>query len=155
MAAHDQRGDRTHPAGDLTKAVLARAAELRFDGRVRPLPILRFLAGHYADCYRFLFEPRPHHAFYGASPELLAAVQGKQLSTMALAGSISRGISQDEDRDLGQKLMRSAKDRHEHQIVVEKMRQRLAPMSESLDLAPLELLKLSNIQHLHTPIQGN
>ncbi len=141
-------------AGELTKAVLARAAELRFDERIRPLPILRFLATHYADCYRFLFEPRPYHAFYGASPELLAAVQGKQLSTMALAGSISRGATQDADRDLGQTLIRSAKDRHEHQIVVEKMRQRLAEITESLDLAPLELLKLSNIQHLHTPIQG-
>ncbi len=141
-------------AGELNKVVLARAAELRFAGRIRPLPVLRYLAEHYADCYRFLFEPRPYHAFYGASPELLAAVQGKQLRTMALAGSIGRGENAEEDQTLGAALMGSAKDRYEHQIVVEKMRARLAPFTAALESSPRQLLKLSNIQHLHTGIHG-
>ena len=34
------------------------------------------------------------------------------------------------------------------------MRDRLAPLAESLDIAPTELLKLSNIQHLSTPLAG-
>ena len=139
---------------ELNKVVLARAAELRFAGRIRPLPILRYLEAHYAECYRFLFEPRPYHAFYGASPELLAAVQGKQVSTMALAGSIGRGAKAAEDQALGKALMGSAKDRHEHRIVVEKMRDRLAGLTDALEISPVELLKLSNIQHLNTPIQG-
>ncbi len=142
-------------AGRLNKVVLARAAELRFAGRIRPRPILRYLAKHYADCYRFLFEPRPYHAFYGASPELLAAAQGTQLKTMALAGSIGRGASAEEDQALSAALMASAKDRHEHRIVAEKMRARLAPFAAALDTSPLQLLKLSNIQHLHTGIHGN
>lgn len=141
-------------AGELNKVVLARAAELRFAGRIRPLPILRYLGAHYGDCYRFHFEPRPYHAFYAASPELLAAVEGKRLATMALAGSIRRGSTDGEDQALGVALMRSAKDRHEHRIVVEKMRDRLAGLTNALEIAPVELLKLSNIQHLNTPIQG-
>ena len=141
-------------ARELKKVVLSRAAELRFSERVQFLPILRHLAAHYAECYRFLFEPRPHYAFYGASPELLASVQGKQLSTMALAGSRGRGTSDAEDGRLSEALLRSAKDRHEHQIVVEKMRERLSPLTEALETAPTDLLKLSNIQHLNAPIAG-
>ena len=141
-------------AGQLSKVVLARAAELRFKQRVRLLPVLRYLATHYADCYRFLFEPRPYHAFYGASPELLASVQGDHLTTMALAGSIGRGANDDEDRALGAALLNSHKDRLEHQIVIDKMRDRLTQLTHTLKIAPLELLKLSNIQHLNTPFQG-
>ena len=69
-------------AGELNKVVLSRVAESQFEGRVNMLPILRHLADNYAQCYRFLFEPRPHFAFYGASPEMLAGVHGDQIQTM-------------------------------------------------------------------------
>ena len=141
-------------SGDLNKVVLARAAELRFAQRVQLLPVLQRLAERYSECYRFLFEPRPRFAFYGASPELLACVQGAQFSTMALAGSIGRGRSESEDRRLSQALLQSKKDRYEHQIVVDKMRDRLTPFAQTLAIAPTELLKLKNIQHLQTPLAG-
>lgn len=141
-------------AGELNKVVLARAAELRFAEPVQLLPVLQHLARRYADCYRFLFEPRPRFAFYGASPELLANVQGLQFSTMALAGSIGRSATSTEDRRLSQRLLNSQKDRYEQQIVVDKMRDRLRPLAQSLEIAPTELLKLSNIQHLQTPLSG-
>ena len=127
---------------------------MQFDAPVRLQPILRHLAAHYADCYRFLFEPRPRYAFYGASPELLVSLQGKQLRTMGLAGSIGRGDSAEADDRLGEALLRSEKDRLEHQIVVDKMRDRLTPLSERLDIARPGLLKLSNIQHIHTPMHA-
>ena len=141
-------------AGALRKVVLARAAELRFNAPVQLLPILRHLAAQYADCYRFLFEPRPRYAFYGASPELLASTRGPALETMALAGSAARGENDEADRRLGDMLLGSAKDRQEHEIVVEKMRDRLTPMMESLEISRPALLKLSNIQHINTPIRG-
>ncbi len=141
-------------AGALRKVVLARAAELRFDAPVKLLPILRHLAAHYADCCQFLFEPRPRYAFYGASPELLAAVHGRRLDTVALAGSAARGDTEAADRRLGEGLLAKAKEREEHQIVVDTMRQRLLPLTDSLAVEPAGLLKLSNIQHIITPIRG-
>ncbi len=141
-------------AGALRKIVLARAAELRFKAPVKLLPILRHLAARYAGCYRFLFEPRPRYAFYGASPELLASVRGRQLDTMGLAGSAARGATAAADRRLGAELLASAKDGEEHAIVVEKMRDRLSQITESLTIGRLDLLKLSNIQHINTPILG-
>ena len=140
--------------GELKKVVLSRAAELRFDAPLQLLPILRHLARDYADCYRFLFEPRPRYAFYGATPELLAAVQGRQLRSMALAGSIGRGHTANEDEQLGAQLLASRKDRVEQQIVVDRLRQRLLPISETLDFGALCLRKLRNIQHLQTPISA-
>ena len=141
-------------AGELQKIVLARAAELRFAERVKLLPVLRHLADHYANCYRFLFEPRPSYAFYGASPELLASVRGPRLQTMALAGSIGRGRNDAADRALGQDLLNNPKERLEHDIVLQKMRQRLTPLARSVSVSPTRLLKLSNIQHLSTDIDA-
>ena len=141
--------------GVLRKIVLARAAELRFKAPVNLLPILRHLAAHYANCCRFLFEPRPRYAFYGASPELLASVRGRQLDTMALAGSAARGQTEAADHRLGAELLASAKEREEHAIVVDKMRDRLAPVMDSLEIGNSDLLKLSNIQHINTPIRGS
>lgn len=141
-------------SGELDKVVLSRVAELQFEGRVNMLPILRHLADNYAQCYRFLFEPRPHFAFYGASPELLAGVHGDQIQTMGLAGSIGRGDSPESDQALSDELLHSKKDRHEHQIVVDKIRDRLEPFTSELDIPEMGLLKLSNIQHIYTPIVG-
>jgi len=147
-ATHRIRG------GELNKVVLSRVAELQFEGRVNMLPILRHLADHYAQCYRFLFEPRPHYAFYGASPEMLAGVHGDRIETMGLAGSIGRGDTPEADARLSDELLHSPKDRHEHQIVVDKIRDRLEPLTTSLDIPEMGLLKLSNIQHIYTPIVG-
>ena len=141
-------------AGKLNKVVLARAAELRFAQSVDPLPVLRHLARDYRDCYRFLFEPRTRFAFYGASPELLADVRARRITTMGLAGSIGRGLNAAADRSLSQALLRSQKDLHEHQIVVRKIRQRLSPFVQSLHVPAPDLLKLHNIQHLRTPMSG-
>ncbi|MEJ2754208.1 MAG: chorismate-binding protein, partial [Chloroflexota bacterium] len=101
----------------------------------------------------FLFEPRPYHAFYGATPETLVKLEGKRLSTMALAGSMPRGRTEAEDRALAGELFNSAKERHEHQLVVESIRRRLEPIAARLSIpAEPEIYNLSYIQHLLTPV---
>lgn len=139
----------------LKKVVLSRVAELRFAQRVDVDGALRFLNEHYAESYRFLFEPQPHHAFFGATPELLAKVEGDTITSMALAGSIGRSEDGREDEALGQQLLNSAKDRFEHDVVVMSMLERLAPLTAQLEISPQPgVYKLRNIQHLFTPIRG-
>jgi menaquinone-specific isochorismate synthase len=140
--------------GDLNKVVLSRVAELRFDRRVDVLAALEYLAGAYPDTYRFLFEPRPFHAFYGATPELLVEVAGTQVKTMALAGSIGRGSTPEADDANARELLASEKDRYEHQLVVEQIRRRLLPLTDELHIGEAGIMRLSNIQHIHTPICG-
>ncbi|MFN8442623.1 MAG: isochorismate synthase [Caldilineaceae bacterium] len=141
--------------GRLNKVVLSRVCELRFRQQVNTDAALTFLNAHYPDCFRFLFEPIAEHVFFGASPELLINLQGQQIQTMGLAGSERRGATPAEDDRLGQELLNSEKNQHEHKLVVDAIRSRLAPLCRDLCIPQTaQLLKLSNIQHLYTPIQG-
>ncbi len=142
-------------AGALDKVVLARVCEVRSDATIDAAAPLAYLDAHYGDSYRFLFEPRPHHAFLGATPELLVSVCGRAVTTMALAGSSARGQTPDEDEALAAALLASTKDRHEHQLVVAAVRAHLAEAADELTApAAPSVLRLRNIQHLLTPIAG-
>lgn len=141
--------------GDLNKVVLSRVAEVRFDTQVDVDGALGYLADHYAECYRFLFEPRPFHAFYGATPELLVGVEGREVRTMGLAGSIRRGESAEADIDYANQLLNDPKERYEHRLVVESIRERLTAITSTLQVGETGIYKLSNIQHLYTAISGD
>ncbi len=141
--------------GELAKVVLAQACRARSPHPVDPVAVLVHLRHNYPECYRFLIEPVPGHAFYGATPELLAEVSGSIVRTVALAGSIRRGRSPEEDAVLGEQLMASPKDRHEHALVVEAVQEALLPLVTKLYVPGTpELYRLSNIQHLRTVIRG-
>ena len=140
--------------GELKKAVLARIAEATFDGPVSLVRVLTQLGERYPETYRFLFEPCPAQAFFGATPELLAQVNGSEVRTMALAGSIRRGANPAEDAQLAVELLESQKDRLEHQIVVDQLRTRLTPLTSALKIGETRVIALSNIQHLLTPVVG-
>ena len=142
-------------AGRLEKVVLSRVCEIRFDDHVNVDEALSFLNSNYPDCTRFVFEPQAHHAFFGATPETLVHLADDTITTMGLAGSAPRGKSPEEDAAFGQSLLDSEKDQHEHRLVVEAIRGRLDPICTSLRIADQpDLLKLRNIHHLFTPIQG-
>ncbi|MEP7293538.1 MAG: isochorismate synthase, partial [Chloroflexota bacterium] len=142
-------------AGELQKVVLARVCELHFQERVDVDSALDFLRQKYTGCTIFLFEPSPYLAFYGATPELLVSVEGREIETMALAGSIRRGATQAEDDALARELHDDPKNRDEHALVADAVRERLAPLTETLNMPnEPQILRLSNIQHLYTPIRG-
>ena len=79
-------------AGRLEKVVLSRVAEARLDANPDVDLALDRLRQTYPDCWRFLFEPRPGHAFFGATPELLAELRG---NTSAQYGCGRLGAARD------------------------------------------------------------
>lgn len=139
-------------AGELQKVVLSRVAEARFDRAPDTGLALEQLRRSYSNCWRFLLEPRPGHAFFGATPELLADVRDRQMKSMALAGSAPRGATRDLDENLARHMLADTKERHEHSLVADTMRSRLSTMGETEAPDVPEVLKLANIQHLHTPL---
>ena len=142
-------------SGALQKVVLARVCEVQLPQLVDLVGALTYLQRRYAECYTFLFEPQPQHAFFGATPELLIETQGKHFTTMGLAGSAKRGATPEEDARLADALLNSAKDRYEHALVVAAVQQRLEPLAEALAIPTTpSIYTLSNIHHLHTPIHG-
>jgi len=145
----------TFAATPMRKVVLSRIAQLRAQ---RPFDIRQALArlcALYPDCYTFLFEPQPGNGFLGSTPELLVRVRGKEIETMALAGSIQRGANATEDAVLASALLSSAKDRNEHSLVVDALRNCLRPLTDTLSVAEEPaVLALRNIQHLLTPVRA-
>ena len=141
--------------GELEKAVLARTTHVEFASSLPLAALLARLSARYPDCYRFLIEPQPQRAFFGATPELLAEVSARQLYTIALAGSTQRGQTWQEDQALGQQLLANPKERHEHDLVVRALRENLQSLTVHLEIPNFpELCLLNNIQHLRTPIYG-
>lgn len=80
--------------------------------------------------------------YIGLTPELLAAWDGKKLSTMALAGTWNndQGIEHVSEVDM--------KTREEHEFVINDIRERLGKIS----VGSTEILKLPTLSHLKTEI---
>ena len=137
-------------AGRLDKVVLARDLTLRSDETFRAGPIVQALAAGYPECFSFSFD-----GLVGSTPELLVRRDGKYVASLPLAGSAPRSDDARTDHRLGDALSRSAKDRSEHSLTVEMIRERLAPLCRRLDVdAEPWLLRLANVQHLATRLEG-
>lgn len=142
--------------GVLEKIVLSRVADLVSDSAVDPVAALASLEHAYPATYRFMFEPMPGHAFLGATPELLLEVMGRVLRTAAVAGSAARGATPAEDAALAAELFTSPKERHEHALVADAVRDLLEPISDLLSFPDEpQIMRLGNIQHLFTPFTGH
>jgi isochorismate synthase len=136
------------------KVVLARGISVQATGDLSPTTALQRLRQRYPSAYLFAHQIG-QKTFLGATPELLACIEEHTLYTMALAGSAPRGTTTDEDAYLGTDMLNSAKNRHEHALVVDSIRQSLAPLTTDLSMpGEPRLLRLPNVQHLQTPIQG-
>jgi salicylate biosynthesis isochorismate synthase/menaquinone-specific isochorismate synthase len=97
----------------------------------------------------------PEGAFVGASPELLVRRSGAGAATVALAGSTRRSADPAVAEHRGEQLLRSPKDRAEHEIVVRRIERSLRGQSVWVESAPEPILvKVANIQHLATPIRA-
>ena len=141
-------------AGAFEKVVLARGLRVTSRAPFDTGAILGRLRDSYAGASVFAIQ-RGRRYFVGATPERLVHVRDGQIRTMALAGSAPRGASEEEDRRLGAQLLRSEKNKQEHAIVVERVREALATFCASVSAAQApRLLRLTNIQHLETPIAG-
>lgn len=141
-------------AGDLDKVVLARevlAVAPRAHDAAALFGALREL---FASCFCFCVGT-PEAAFLGASPELLVRRHGAGVQTVAMAGSTRRSADPAVDAHLGERLLRSDKDREEHEIVVRRIERALRPHAVWVQAAPEPtLIKVANIQHLATPIHA-
>jgi len=141
--------------GHLKKIVLARRLFLRVSRDWPTADVLRALRRQQGNnCYLFAIR-RGAGCFLGATPERLVEVAQQEVRVAALAGSMARGRTPEEDERLGERLLADRKNRAEHAVVREMIREALAPYCEMLHI-PEEpvLMKLRDIQHLYTPVRG-
>ncbi|WP_408958696.1 isochorismate synthase MenF [Natrinema sp. 74] len=140
--------------GRLTKVVLAQALSVDLDGAVDVPATLERLGRRYPNCYRFLVDHEVDGTFFGAPPERLVSKRGDRVETEALAGSIARGETPDEDEAYAERMRADAKFGHEHGLVVDAIREQLAPFARDLTVSERTIRRLATIQHLQTPIEA-
>ena len=140
--------------GRIDKVVLARRVGLRSPVELDVPNALRRLAASAPESTTYAFR-RGGRTFLGSTPERLARTEGRSFRTMAVAGSIRRGADAAEDAALAAELLASEKDREEQAIVVDSIRAQLAPIAETLEVAPEpSVMTLRFVQHLATEISG-
>lgn len=140
---------------DLKKVVAARRLDVTADRSWSAPSVLNHLSRSYPECFLFAVR-RGDSTFLGATPERLVRVDEGRATTGALAGSAARGDSPAEDDELGRQLLASAKNLDEHGVVAEMIRAELEPIANDVQTADApSLRKLSNVQHLFTPISAD
>jgi isochorismate synthase len=108
----------------------------------------------YGRCTLFAFTS-VQNCFVGATPERLVRLEERTVRTDCLAGSTRRGATHDEDRSLGEALLADRKERHEHALVVRALHDALLPFCSQVHAPETPtLLRMPNVQHLYTPLEG-
>ncbi|MCU4924759.1 isochorismate synthase [Halobacteria archaeon AArc-dxtr1] len=141
-------------AGELTKVVLAQSLSVSLAEPIDVPATLERLRRRYPGCYRFAIDYDEAGPFFGASPERLVSQRGNHIETEALAGSIARGETTEEDEALADEMRDSEKLRHEHELVVDAIRDQLSGAAATLSVGERTIRRLANIQHLQTPIEA-
>lgn len=122
---------------------------------------------HPFNCYRTLrrINPSPY-MFYidcgsaqlvGASPETLCCVEKGKVAVHAIAGTVRRGRTPEEDAALAQELIRSEKDKAEHIMLVDLARNDISRVCDPRTTTVESLMnveKFSHVIHLTSRVTG-
>ncbi|MDO5747756.1 MAG: isochorismate synthase [Actinomycetaceae bacterium] len=127
-------------AGQATKVVMARRVSMTTRHTIDIARVALNLLRAYPTCWIYCVD-----GLIGASPEMLADVDNGQLRCLVLAGTAPH--------DQSEYLMRSSKDRHEHALAVESVKEVLQAEGIKADIpAEPSILTLPNVCHLATDI---
>ena len=139
---------------EIQKIVLSRKVQLKFETEPKLYKLLSDLSNDFPKCYIFAFKNNDS-IFFGASPEKLAKISDGWIEADALAGSFPRGENEEDDKKLADELLNSKKNLAEQKAVVEFIEDSFKDFSDEIiyDKKPI-IRKLSNIQHLWTPIKA-
>ncbi|MEU7104373.1 isochorismate synthase DhbC [Streptomyces sp. NPDC046215] len=142
--------------GDFSKVVLARTLELTSDRDLDLPALLQRLARRDPSGYTFAVPTGPGRTLLGASPELLVSRRGGTMTANPLAGSTPRSTDLAEDVRRAAALLESEKDLHEHAVVVDAVREALAPFCRTLNVPERPtLVRTAAMWHLSTTVTGD
>ena len=140
-------------AGEVFQAVLAQRFEERFSGD--PFTLYRVLR---------LVNPSPHMFHFtadgltiaGSSPERLVSVQGRRVENRPIAGTRPRGATPEDDERLARELQADAKERAEHDMLVDLARNDLGRIARVNTVRVDEhavLERFARVQHLVSRVE--
>jgi menaquinone-specific isochorismate synthase len=142
-------------SGSLSKVVLARRVDLTFDAPVPVVPVLRRLHQREPGSTAFS-HPVLGGQFIGASPELLVSRRGAAVRCHPLAGTIPLTGDEAADRAAEERLLRSAKNRVEHELVVDEIVGALRALGAEVAQPPAPgIVRLRSVAHLATQLSAH
>ncbi|QTF08742.1 isochorismate synthase [Brenneria izadpanahii] len=141
--------------GEIRKVVLSRMVEIELEQKIDRQNIINNLRLRNPGGYHFSLPLPDGGILLGASPELLIRKEGRFIHSQPLAGSAPRHSDSRQDKTNASQLLDSEKDRHEHRIVVDDIRQHLSSLCRDLTLPETpSLLSTDTMWHLATAIRG-
>ncbi len=140
---------------EVDKVVLSRLVDIHCHNMPDSQKLLADLARQNPTSFNFHLPLADGGTLIGASPELMLRKEGQAFCSLPLAGSARREPDAEQDRVMREALMHSRKDRHEHEVVVQAIKQLLVDRATRL-LVPdsPSLVSTSTLWHLATAIEG-
>ncbi|WP_414052290.1 isochorismate synthase [Macrococcus animalis] len=134
---------------ELEKVVLSRKRKITMQNKIDILTLVEQAMKNHEVSYFALIESA-NQTFITKTPEQLVAVQEGELLTNAIAGTMGKDVP-----DAKQQLLDDEKNLYEHKIVVESIKDDLAPFTQEITLkgAP-DILENQFFYHLYTPIKA-
>jgi anthranilate synthase component 1 len=140
--------------GDIFQVVLSIQEQIPFAGD--PFDVYRLLRMSNPSPYHFFLE-QEDAVILGASPEMLARVEGRQLEVRPIAGTRPRGATPAEDLALREDLLADAKEGAEHVMLVDLGRNDVGRVSAygSVQVAAFRVVEnYSHVMHLVSSVTG-
>lgn len=139
----------------MAKVVLARTRQYQSATAIDPVALLLRLRIEEPNAFHVCIEESQGCAMVSVSPERLFRREGLEIVSPAIAGTCGRGSSPQADARLAQRLLGSDKDRREHEIVVQHIRQALEPLCQGVQVSrEPEIMQLPHVQHLQSRVVG-
>ena len=141
-------------AGDAYQIVVSQ----RWSGSLGldPFQVYRALRSLNPSPYLFYLETR-EASIFGASPEMLVRVRGREAETRPIAGTAPRGATAAEDEALRNALLADPKERAEHVMLVDLARNDIGRVCEIGSVAVPRyavIEKYSHVQHIVSEVRG-
>lgn len=141
-------------AGDLMQCVPSQRMSIAFDAA--PLDLYRSLRTLNPSPYMFFFNLGDHYVV-GSSPEILARLEGDEITLRPIAGTRKRGATAEEDAELEQDLLNDPKERAEHVMLIDLGRNDVGRISvdgsvELTDTMTIE--RYSHVMHIVSNVTG-
>jgi len=148
------RGKRYIKKGDIIQVVLSQRFKVRINKDC--FDVYRNLRSLNPSPYMFFLKLKDT-SLIGASPEMLVRCEDGLVETRPIAGTRPRGKTEEEDRKLQEQLIRDAKEKAEHIMLVDLGRNDLGRVCKSGQVKIHEFMSVerySHVMHLVTGVRG-
>lgn len=141
-----QKGVDSIKRNEFRKVVLSRKEGVALTSDLNELEVLSRLLIKYPTAFVYFWYHPKVGKWMGATPETLLSAEGKSFKTMSLAGTqvYQKGLAPNW----------SSKEIEEQYIVTDYIKGKLQPICDELSVAELETVKIGNLLHLRTLIEG-